>query len=68
MIRYDRQDASDFALAHLKTQRAKVTIRQRKIYAKTIFAKAKTLHGLRRAICRRPDKVTIQALLTQIMH
>lgn len=64
IIRYDRQDALDFALAHLKTERAKTTIKQRKVYAETIFAEAKNSHGLRRAICRGLDKVTIQALLT----
>ena len=60
----DRQDALDFTLAHLKTQRAKTTIQQRKTYAETIFAEAKNFHGLRRTICRGLDKVTIQALLT----
>jgi transposase len=64
VIRYDRQDALDFALAHLKTQRAKATIKQRKIYPETIFAEAKNSHGLRRATCRGLDKVIIQALLT----
>ena len=64
VIRYDRQDALDFVLAHLKTKRAKRTIKQRKVYAETIFAEAKNSHGLRRAICRGLDKVTIQALLT----
>jgi len=64
VIRYDRQDALDFALAHLKTEKAKTTIKQRKIYVETIFAEAKTSHGLRRAICRGLDKVAIQALLT----
>jgi len=70
----DRQDALDFAFlpeadlpmaeAHLKTPRAKATIKQRKTYAETIFAEAKNSHGLRRAICRGLDKVTIQDLLT----
>ena len=64
VIRYDRQDALDFALAHLKTQRAKSTIKQPKIYAETLFAPAKNPHGLRRAICREVEKVTIPALLT----
>lgn len=64
VILYDRQDALDFALAHLKTQKAKATIKQRKTYAETVFAEAKTLHGLRQAICRGLEKVAIQALLT----
>lgn len=63
VIRYDRQDALDFALTHLKTERAKKTIKQRKVYAETIFAEAKTLHGLKQAICRGLEKVAIQALL-----
>ena len=64
VIRYDRQDALDFALTHLKTEKAKRTIKQRKVYAETIFAEAKNSHGLRRAICRGLDKVATQALLT----
>ncbi len=52
------------AEAHLKTQRAKAAIEQRKTYAETIFAEVKSSHELRRAICRGLDKVTIQALLT----
>lgn len=63
VIRYDRQEALDFALAHLKTGRAKVTIKQRQVYAETIFAEAKNSHGLRKAICRGLEKVAIQALL-----
>ena len=51
VIRYDRQDTLDFALAHLKTEKAKITIKQRKTYAETIFGEAKNSHGLRRAIC-----------------
>ena len=68
VIRYDRQDALDFTLAHLKTERAKTTIKQRKIYAETIFGEAKKSPGLRRAVCRGLDKVAIQGLLTQKMQ
>ncbi len=64
VIRYDRQEALDFALAHLKTKEAKQTIKERKTYAETIFAEAKNSHGLRKATCRGLEKVTIQALLT----
>ena len=60
----DRQDALDLALAHLKTERAQSTIKQRKIYAETILGEAKNSHGLRRAVCRGLDKVAIQGLLT----
>ncbi|MCK4385315.1 MAG: transposase [candidate division Zixibacteria bacterium] len=38
VIRCDRQDALDFALVYLKTEKAKRTIKQRKVYAETIFA------------------------------
>ena len=83
VIRYDRQDALDFAFppeasacppvdlwrtgqslagrdlpmakAHLKTEKAKRTIKQRKTCAETIFAEAKNSHGLRRAICKGLD-------------
>ena len=64
VIRYDRQEALDFALTHLKTEKAKATIKQRKTYPEPIFAEAKNSHGLRQAICRGLEKVTIQALLT----
>ena len=74
VIRYDRQDALDFDLAHLKTEKAKATIKQRKTYPETIFGEAKNYHGLTRAICRGLDKVrmhqeiTIQALLTSAVQ
>ncbi len=68
VIRYDRQDALDFALAHLKREKAKMSIKQRKTYPETIFGEAKNYHGLRRAICRGLDKVTIQALLTSTVQ
>lgn len=64
VIRYDRQEALDFALAHLRTEEAKVSIKQRKTYAEIIFAEAKNSHGLRKATCRGLEKVAIQALLT----
>jgi len=57
----------DFALAHLRTEEAKVSIKQRKTYAEIIFAEAKNSHGLRKATCRGLEKVRlkrIQALLT----
>jgi hypothetical protein len=44
------------------------TIKQRKTYAETILGEAKNSHGLRRAICRGLDKVTIQALLTSTVQ
>ncbi len=74
VIRYDRRDALDFALAHLKTEKTKATIKQRKTYPETIFGEAKNYHGLTRAICRGLDKVrmhqeiTIQALLTSAVQ
>jgi transposase len=68
VIRYDRQDALDFALAYLKTEKAKTSIKQRKTYPETIFGEAKNYHGLTRAICRGLDKVTIQALLTSTVQ
>ena len=68
VIRYDRQDALDFALAYLKTEKAKTSIKQRKTYPETIFGEAKNYHGLTRAICRGLDKVTIQALLTSAVQ
>ncbi|MFQ6002525.1 MAG: transposase, partial [Candidatus Zixiibacteriota bacterium] len=36
VIRYDRQDALDFALAYLKTEKAKMSIKQRKTYPENI--------------------------------
>lgn len=63
VIRYDQQEALDFALAHLKTGKARSTIKQRQTYPEPIFAEAKNFHGLRRAVCRGLEKVTIQTLL-----
>jgi hypothetical protein len=64
----DRQDALDFALAYLKTEKAKTSIKQRKTYPETIFGEAKNHHGLTPAICRGLNKVTIQALLTSTVQ
>jgi transposase len=58
------QTFKDRAKEYLSTSHAQETIRQRKSYAELINADSKTRHGLRRAMFRGLNKVTIQVLLT----
>jgi len=51
LVTFPPQAYLPLAEAHLKTKRAKRTIKQRKTYAETLFAEAKNSHGLRRATC-----------------
>lgn len=62
--RHIHQEILDKVEEYLKTEKAKESIRERKIYSELIFAEAKTLHGLNRARYRGKWKVNIQALLT----
>ncbi len=68
LFRYgkDRQRAVDWAVNHLKTPEGKKTFSERGIFAEWAIAEAKGLHGLRRAMFRGVDKVTIQALMTAV--
>ena len=52
------------ALEHLLTDEAKKTMSQRKIYAEWVNAESKTKHGLRRAMFRGLEQVTIQVMMT----
>jgi transposase len=49
---------------HLLTDGAKKTMSQRKIYAEWVNAESKTKHGLRRAMFRGLEQVTIQVMMT----
>jgi len=64
LFRHVLHDFKDKALKHLTTDHAKETLRQRKTYAEWINAESKTRHGLRRAMFRGLDKVTMQVLMT----
>ncbi len=64
IFRNSLQEFKDKALVHLQTKHAQHTIRQRKSYAEWVNAESKTRHGLRRAMFRGLDKVTIQVLMT----
>ena len=63
LFRHIHKDARDKALLHLETEQAKETLRQRKTYPEWINSESKNRHGLRRAICRGIEKVSIQVLL-----
>lgn len=64
IFRQVNQTFKDRAKEYLSTSHAQETIRQRKSYAELINADSKTRHGLRRAMFRGLNKVTIQVLLT----
>lgn len=64
IFRHRYQEAKDIAMAYLRTEQARITQRQRKVYAEWINAESKGCHGLRRAQCRGLGKVTIQVLMT----
>jgi transposase len=51
-------------MEHLLTDDAKKTMRQRKTYAEWVNAESKTKHGLRRAMFRGLEQVTIQVMMT----
>lgn len=65
LLRYEegKQKAVDLAEGHLKTPEGKKTFSERPIFAEWAVAEAKGLHGLRRAMFRGLEKVTIQALM-----
>lgn len=65
LLRYEegKQKAVDFAVEYLKTPEGKKTFSERPIFAEWTVAEAKGLHGLRRAMFRGLEKVTIQALM-----
>jgi len=52
------------AMEHLLTDDARKTMSQRKIYAEWVNAESKTKHGLRRAMFRGLEQVTIQVMMT----
>ncbi len=64
VFRYKEEDALEWGMAHLETREAEELLIERRVLAEGVVGEAKTQHGLRRAICRGLDKVTIQALLT----
>jgi transposase len=66
VVRYrgDRQQAIDSAMQYLKTPEGEKTLAERYSHAEWAVAEAKGLHGLRRAMFRGLEKVTIQALMT----
>lgn len=51
-------------MEHLLTDDARKTMRQRKTYAEWVNAESKTKHGLRRAMFRGLEQVTIQVMMT----
>jgi len=53
-----------WAMLMLKTPMAKKLLKKRKVYPETIFANAKTFHGLNKAKFKGRWKVEIQALMT----
>jgi len=58
------QEALEWGIAHWQIPEAKKVLRRRSVVAEGTVAEAKGLHGLRRAVCRGLEKVSIQALLT----
>jgi transposase len=64
IFRQIHQTFKDQAKEYLSTEHAQETIRQRKSYAELINAESKTRHGLRRAMFRGLDNVSIQVLMT----
>lgn len=64
IFRQKDQSFKDQAKEYLLTEHAQETIRQRKTYAEWVNAESKTRHGLRRAMFRGLNNVTIQVLLT----
>lgn len=64
IFRQIHQTFKDKAKEYLSTVHAQETIRQRKTYAEWVNAESKTRHGLRRAMFRGLDKVSIQVLMT----
>lgn len=64
VIRSPDQEALEWGIAHWQSPEAKKVLRRRSVVAEGAVGEAKVLHGLRRAVCRGLDKVSIQALLT----
>lgn len=54
--------------SHLETERARVSLRQRKCWPETVFAEMKGPRGLHRATLRGTIRVHIQALLALAVH
>lgn len=63
IFRHVNQYALDKVALHLQTEHAKQTICQRKTFPEWVISEAKNRHGLRRAVCRGLEKVSIQVLL-----
>jgi len=64
VIRHKYEHFRDQAIAYFQTTPAQETMRQRKYYAEWVNAESKTKHGLRRAMFRGLDNVTIQVFMT----
>lgn len=64
IFRHYLHEFKDKAMLHLATDHAKETLRQRKFFAEWINAESKTRHGLRRAMFRGLDNVSMQVLMT----
>lgn len=58
------QEALEWGIVHWQSPDAKYVLRRRSVVAEGTIGEAKVLHGLRRAMCRGLEKVSIQALLT----
>ena len=64
LYRYKDEMYRERAIAHLRTEEARKTMKNRKIYAEWVNAESKTKHGLRRAMFRGLESVTIQVMMT----
>jgi IS5 family transposase len=64
IYRHDDDAFRGRAMEHLLTDAARKTMRQRKTYAEWVNAESKTKHGLRRAMFRGLEQVTIQVMMT----
>ena len=64
LYRHDDDAFRQRALEHLLTDDARKTMSQRKTYAEWVNAESKTKHGLRRAMFRGLEQVTIQVMMT----
>lgn len=63
VIRAKEEEALTWAMEQLQTPQAVGIMTERSVCAEGVAGEAKGFHGLRRALCRGLEKVTIQALL-----
>lgn len=64
IIRAKEEEALEWAMTNFKNPESRGVMIERSVIAEGVLGEAKAFHGLRRAVCRGLDKVTIQALLT----